>query len=624
MQLDAEGRATVAIVPSEAQSLLRLRDEEGHVAEEPLEALAVPTGRPLVVADRRVARVGEVLRLRMRGTVGPLVLQVGRDETVLCSRAFPGQDEETVFDLPLDADLAGVLEIGVFRRTEEGLQGTLTRVLVVRDRALDVRAVAVEDAYRPAETAEVDVEIRDREGQPSAAVLGYWGVDEALLALAPWPDGREDVFDLSGLEGESRAGLAAAVERGAESSFLVARKALGAITTHAVTEGEPRSPRGRLWDLAIRHRQAPAREGAARKRTEELSGARCEAAHAAWLSAYARLPLEAIRSASSLRESLAFVLDRGVLDEGVLVDPWGTPLEIGHGVAEVESRVDYATRGWSSWTHWGIPVTSAGPDLVFGTEDDGRFAWRQPGSLEIPGRLGRFLAFFEAELGARRAAERERRRALAESLGDAGIGSMPFLGPAHNGLIGLGGGAGGAFRGRGGYRDLGAGGGGRAGQHEVPGAPPPGLRSDALLRPRGDRRPGGHGAPSHSAEGLDHDLATAARGVGGRRGDGHRRGHDPRGPTPARRALGRDAPDGRRRPRAAGRRPQRDRGGAGHARGRLDARRPGRRRRHGPRDVGRSTRNRRGRVPPAGHGPRRGARARGRATRASIETPWNA
>jgi hypothetical protein len=48
-----------------------------------------------------------------------------------------------------------------------------------------------------------------------------------------------------------------------------------------------------------------------------------------------------------------------------------------------------------------------------------------------------------------------------ESLGEGGISDAPFEGPANNGLIGIGGGAGGAFKGRGGHRNLRAGGGGK-------------------------------------------------------------------------------------------------------------------------------------------------------------------
>ncbi len=48
-----------------------------------------------------------------------------------------------------------------------------------------------------------------------------------------------------------------------------------------------------------------------------------------------------------------------------------------------------------------------------------------------------------------------------ESLGEGGISDSPFEGPSNNGLIGLGGGAGGAFKGRGGHRNLRAGGGGK-------------------------------------------------------------------------------------------------------------------------------------------------------------------
>jgi len=48
-----------------------------------------------------------------------------------------------------------------------------------------------------------------------------------------------------------------------------------------------------------------------------------------------------------------------------------------------------------------------------------------------------------------------------ESLGEGGISDAPFEGPSTNGLIGIGGGAGGAFKGRGGHRNLRAGGGGK-------------------------------------------------------------------------------------------------------------------------------------------------------------------
>ena len=54
-----------------------------------------------------------------------------------------------------------------------------------------------------------------------------------------------------------------------------------------------------------------------------------------------------------------------------------------------------------------------------------------------------------------------------ESLGESGISDAPFEGPANNGLIGIGGGAGGAFKGRGGHRNLRAGGGGKKADNAV-------------------------------------------------------------------------------------------------------------------------------------------------------------
>ena len=79
---------------------------------------------------------------------------------------------------------------------------------------LDVKARAKADSYVPGATARVDVTVRDAQGKPTSAVLGYWGVDEALLALAPMTEGHERVFDVLGGGGdEQELSLAERVDR---------------------------------------------------------------------------------------------------------------------------------------------------------------------------------------------------------------------------------------------------------------------------------------------------------------------------------------------------------------------------------------------------------------------------
>ena len=70
-----------------------------------------------------------------------------------------------------------------------------------------------------------------------------------------------------------------------------------------------------------------------------------------------------------------------------------------------------------------------------------------------------------------------------ESFGESeGLSDAPFEGPENNGTIGIGGGAGGAFRGRSGRRDLGAGGGGKAKKPASPGDDVPSLQAFARVQ----------------------------------------------------------------------------------------------------------------------------------------------
>ena len=127
-----------------------------------------------------------------------------------------------------------------------------------------------------------------------------------------------------------------------------------------------------------------------------------------------------------------------------------------------------------------------------------------------------------------------------ESLGEGGISDSPFEGPSNNGLIGLGGGAGGAFKGRGGHRNLRAGGGGKKADDAV---------EDALRWLTAHQSPDGgwecegwrkwcDGKPSSEGEALEGVRQGQLR----RRRDGHgaprlprRRLHEPlRGPASAR------------------------------------------------------------------------------------------
>ncbi len=428
---DADGRSVAARAP-----VIPLPEtDEAEATSEPEEptsdVLAAPPGRVAVVPDRRTYRVGESIEASVAGPDGPACVELVRDGIPLRSLSVLLAGGRATLSVPLGPDLAGLLDLRAWRLAEEKSVGSGVRVLVARGRSLEVRARAERDEHRPADTAAVAVEVTDRRGKPTAAVLGYWGVDEALLALAPWRPGREEVFDaLPVSPREAVADLADAAEHSREIRFVSARDALGA----------PAPFDDLRLDLEIRRRSAPARDEAISKACSDSFAASVGEMRSAFLEAFEGVPLENLRTASSLQENLRRLVDEGRLDAARLRDPWGTPVTLGPVLRSWWWWRDRShLRGdRSDWRRYerghGTECRSAGPDLAFGTPDDIWEVWESHGEADVGGRIRRFLSFL-------------RRHQL---LIDRRFLGASFWGPATNGLIGIGGGAGGALRGHGG------------------------------------------------------------------------------------------------------------------------------------------------------------------------------
>jgi len=428
VDVGASGSAEVDVDPPASTFEVRLGAEDATPCVRSLKPFVPAEGQPLLGLARRAARVGETLALSIDAPDGAVWVDVLRDGTCLRALSAPVRDGSAQIALPLEDDLAGVLTLRAWRLEDGEPVGSALRVLVTRDRALDVRATPGRAGYRPAETAVVDVEVRDRRGEPTAAVLGYWGVDEALLALQPLPDGFEEVFDALPPDRSAELGvLAGDAEHGRAAPFEAAEGSLGGIERVSFPEA--------AFHV---HRSVPFHERALRDVYESQLTKGLKALRSAYVKAYEGVPVEELCTAGSPREALAFVVTSGRLAPENLLDPWGTPLELGRE-ARIWRLTDREER-WRSWqTVFGVFVGSAGPDLRWGTADDLRDVWRPPAPSEIPGPVGRFLTLLA-----------EAPRDEVDALADA-----PFWGPSSNGLIGLGGGAGGAFgRGCGGDRSL--------------------------------------------------------------------------------------------------------------------------------------------------------------------------
>lgn len=437
VEIPASGVAVVTILPTTSIVDLCVPQDGVHRWIDALEPFSV---RPLVRRPAGVLTVGDPLSVEVFGGDGVVFVELVRGGVSLLATHVTVVGGRATLSVPLTPALAGMLDVRAWRLDGDTPVGSTVGVLVVRGRSLSVDARPAADSWRPAESATVEVSVRDRAGRPTAAVLGYWGVDRALLSLAPWAPGHEEVFDVVPV-GSPIADVARAAELGRPASRDEVRLLLG----------EMRSP-DLARELPLRFRDAPKRQEAADRAAAELAVAAATRARAAWVEACRAVPLARARTASSLQELLRGLVLEGRLDARDLVDPWGTPFVFGRPA--VAERWSWS---WSPSDASSAPWRSAGPGLRLapGTAFSG--SWTAATPLELGGRLGRLLRFL-----ALRAADRGRPRILGEEVFVGGCDAAEFLGPiANNTLIGIGGSAGGAFRGRGGHRNLRAGGGGR-------------------------------------------------------------------------------------------------------------------------------------------------------------------
>lgn len=449
VELPPSGVAVIALVPTAAATVVRTTHRDAPAGDAELVAAVAAPGRLLVVPARRTFTVGETLAAEVLGPEGVAYVELARDGCPLLATSVRVEGGRADVAVPLAPELAGPVTLRAWRLVGDEPQGASVALLVVRGRSLVVDARPGADSWRPGETATVEVTVKDHDGRPTAGVLGYWGVDRALRALAPWPPGREEVFDV-GTGADDVAAVALATEQRTPVPAASARRALGAI---AVAADLARA-------LPIRYREAPKRRAAADEAAEACADAAAARTRTAMLAVFRYLPLEDVHSATSLQEVFRALVRSGRLDAGAMRDSWGTPFVFGR-----RGELDRTTWRYSGYEASQAYWRSAGPDLRLTASDALTGTWYAASPEEIGGHFGALLAFL-----ARRAAALGQgvlfEGAIAGSADPFEFFGL-FVGPANNGLLGLGGGAGGAFKGRGGSRNLRAGGGGRSADEVV-------------------------------------------------------------------------------------------------------------------------------------------------------------
>ena len=240
--------------------------------------------------------------------------------------------------IDLDPDLAGPLELYAYYLTPEGQIIRDARVIFVRQaNELAVSMTPSQEQYRPREDAEVTMQVSDQNGDPVQAGLGVTIVDEAVFALQDYQPGMERTYFQI------------------EQEIMSPTYEIHGFKPGDLYDPEPEDPE----DLDDRAQAYFAANGSAPayglnlntyKDVNQIYEAVCTQA----IYTLVNRLLEPYQSGCT---PATFDVDEFVeyFADPESWDPWGNPMQLqlneGHGVVHVI-------------------VQSAGPDEIFGTDDD--------------------------------------------------------------------------------------------------------------------------------------------------------------------------------------------------------------------------------------------------------------
>ena len=377
VSLGAEGRTIVEITPAATSETWTLLSGEAEEVEHRLRACAAPPGVPLVLPDRRVATVGETLTLALEGADGPVYVDVLRDGTVLRSLAALVAPGHATLDLPLAPDLAGVLELRAWNLDESRKpRGSQVGILVVRGRSLvgrNHRRRRELPAHRDGRGGRGRPGSSGRPDRGRARLLGRGRGAARPVALAPGHGG--------GLRRPAGRWKAEHRRAGARRR---ARRGLGVPPAARRTGSarDPRQPHARV--LAVPPLDAQAGAGPRRGAPADRRCPRAALA-ARYVEAFCAVPLEALRTAHSMREVLAGLVTDGHLAADELRDPWGSPLDLHEALGtwrHVTRDEPNLARGPGTA---GIRVSAPGRTSCRVRSDDLAFVWTVPQTWESSG-----------------------------------------------------------------------------------------------------------------------------------------------------------------------------------------------------------------------------------------------
>ncbi len=189
---DAHGVATALWTPQKPGDTLTATatDANGHSAS--ATASADPTAPELVLhTDRAAYKAGDTAHVvaLVPASVTNIAFDIIREGATATAGSAKVSGGHTSFDVPLDAEMTGALQIDASYQAATGVVHASQAIYVDPQNDLDLQVTlsdptgASRTQYRPGEEARVRFTVKDQEGTPKVAALGVTAVDQAVYAL---------------------------------------------------------------------------------------------------------------------------------------------------------------------------------------------------------------------------------------------------------------------------------------------------------------------------------------------------------------------------------------------------------------------------------------------------------
>ena len=192
-ETNASGIAELRFVPPSTATDVRVTATDGAGRSHARQFQLTPPdddARLRISTDKAIYEPGDraIVHVSASDGVQRAYLDAYRGATGVLSTAVDLVDGQADVELPITADLGGVLVVDALALTGAGETRRSSRpILVESDDGLQITIASDRESYRPGEEARLDVQVQDPRGAPQVASVGLTVVDEAVFALGGEP-----------------------------------------------------------------------------------------------------------------------------------------------------------------------------------------------------------------------------------------------------------------------------------------------------------------------------------------------------------------------------------------------------------------------------------------------------